>query len=585
MENTNNQLGPVGNELPTRETNFGRRRAACHEPLYSFLRPAVEKDEIGRLGNYRVMRLLGMGGMGMVFLAEDVALRRAVALKVMKPGSSEDAVLARQRFLREARAMAAIKHDHLVTVYQVGEDNDTVFLAMELLDGLNLEDRLASGSLELADGVRLGCEVALGLQAIHERGLIHRDIKPSNIFLESRPQHKDRNDEDPAASSIVLSATSFRTKILDFGLAREAQGDSQLTAAGMLVGTPAYLSPEQARGKPLDARSDLFSLGCVLYRTCTGVLPFHGDNALDQLAAVTADDATPVRALNPAVPESLAQLITQLLAKNPNARPATAAIVAERLRQIGRTLTHTGRTAGHAAPHTGKRAAPDTDVVSQPRATRAVSWPKLGLVVALVTLTALAGLGLVHMWQQAPANHDRPEKHEQAQDGKGGKAATGDRTFLSNMTKAAVVNWPFHKLKEEKGGKKFKDDKGHKGPPPELSGPIVVRGQVSPHGIMMHPAPPFDEPASITYDLGKQFQFFAAEASINDTAGESPSALTFMVFGDDQPLWTSRQVLTQDDAQSCRVSVKGVQMLKLQVTAEGDVRRAHAVWIEPHVTR
>ncbi len=211
-------------------------------PALSFLGPSQGPDEIGRLGPYRVLKVLGTGGMGVVFLAEDVLLQRRVALKSMKP--SVVSGQARERFFREARAAAAIEHEHIVSIYQVGEDRGVPYLAMQLLQGEALDERLKRDPvLPTAEVLRIGREIAEGLAAAHERGLIHRDIKPANIWLEGG---------------------RGKVKILDFGLARVVGDTSNLTHSGTIVGTPAYMAPEQARGGHVDARCDLFSLGAVL---------------------------------------------------------------------------------------------------------------------------------------------------------------------------------------------------------------------------------------------------------------------------------------------------------------------------------
>ncbi|HTU89116.1 MAG TPA: protein kinase [Gemmataceae bacterium] len=293
--------------------------------LCSFLAPSQAPDELGRLGPYRVLKVLGAGGMGVVFRAEDPHLQRMVAIKAMLPGLAENEGL-RQRFLREARLAASLKHDHIVTIHQVGEDRGAPFLAMEFLEGESLEDRLKSEcKLPLAEVLRIGREIADGLQAAHERGLIHRDIKPGNIWLEKLPERG-------------ASAPRFRVKILDFGLARTAVDDVHLTQSGAIVGTPAYMPPEQARGEKVDARCDLYSLGCVLYRLCTGELPFKGDNAMSLLLALAIDKPKSPCEVNPDVPPPLADLILCLLAKDPAQRPASAAIVAEDLQALERSL-------------------------------------------------------------------------------------------------------------------------------------------------------------------------------------------------------------------------------------------------------
>jgi eukaryotic-like serine/threonine-protein kinase len=278
------------------------------------LGPPQQPDEIGRLGGYRVLKELGRGGMGAVYQADDPKLKRLVALKVMLPRLAADAS-ARRRFLREAQAMAAVHHDHVVTIFQVDEDNGVPFLAMEFLHGMPLDKWLKDGRKpNLAQILRMGREIAEGLAAAHARGLVHRDVKPGNIWLDS--DHKGR------------------VKILDFGLARVGTEDVHLTRTGAVVGTPAYMSPEQAGGEKVDPRTDLFSLGCVLYRFCTGAMPFAGNTTMAVLNALATTHPKPVRDMNPDVPAALADLVMHLLAKEPGNRPASAREVAERIAAI-----------------------------------------------------------------------------------------------------------------------------------------------------------------------------------------------------------------------------------------------------------
>lgn len=281
----------------------------------AFLAPPRGGDEIGWLGRYRVLRPLGSGGMGMVFLAEDATLQRPVALKTLRPETSADPE-ARERFLREARAAAAVKSPHVVTLYDVGLEGNVSYLAMELLEGESLEARISRTDdrpLHPAEVVRVGRETAAGLAAAHARGLVHRDIKPANLWLES---------------------PTGRVKILDFGLAIAGARDARLTQAGFVVGSPGYLSPEQADGKTLDARSDLFALGCVLYRLATGRPAYDGDTPLSLLTALAVTTPASPKTLNPAIPPELASLILKLLAKQPWDRPETAAEVATDLARI-----------------------------------------------------------------------------------------------------------------------------------------------------------------------------------------------------------------------------------------------------------
>ena len=362
---------PVPAEFLT-ATVCHRESAASGYPAEwtDFLAPAQAQDEIGRLGPYRILKVLGAGGMGVVYQAEDPKLKRKVALKAMLPtlATSES---SRQRFVREAQSAAALKHDHIVTIFQVDEDRGIPFLAMEFLEGEPLDVRLQREAVPpLADTLRICREVAEGLQAAHERGLIHRDIKPGNIWLEGK---------------------RARAKILDFGLARAAGGDSQLTQQGAIVGTPAYMAPEQANGKVLDGRADLFSLGCMLYRMCTGKAPFQGVDTLSTLMAVASTEPPPPCDVNPAVPAALSELVMRLLAKEPEGRPQSAEVVAAELAAIE---TMVGQQAPLKPAKSNARAQkPTTSYHAAPRGKRRPLWIAAGGVVLLL----LAVVGTVFL--------------------------------------------------------------------------------------------------------------------------------------------------------------------------------------------
>ncbi len=286
------------------------------EPI-DFLHPPQAPDEIGRLGGYRILEVMGVGGMGVVFRAEDPQLKRQIALKVMKP-SAAASKSAKERFLREAQAVAAIEHHHIVSIYQVGEDSNVPFIAMQFLRGESLQTRLKRerklGQLEV---LRIGREVASGLAAAHEQGLIHRDIKPDNIWIDE--------------------ATGW-AKILDFGLARTAKDDAGLTRSGVIVGTPRYMAPEQAHGEEVDHRCDLFSLGSVLYHLVSGRPPFKGKNVTATLIAVAHEQQQPIARLCPNLHSEFCALVDSLLAKDPVGRPQSAAEVAQALLAIEHRL-------------------------------------------------------------------------------------------------------------------------------------------------------------------------------------------------------------------------------------------------------
>jgi len=295
---------------PASETRLFEERRS-----YPFLRPAQEPGEIGRLGPYRILAVLGEGGMGVVFRAEETALERVVALKVIQPERASDPE-ARERFLREARVAAALSHDHIVPIFHVGEDGEVLYLVMPLLKGESLADRLAREvALPAAEALRIGREAASALAAAHRRGLIHRDVKPGNIWLES---------------------PGGRVKLLDFGLAMPDRG-SQLTRAGTVAGTPSYMAPEQARGRS-EPRSDLFSLGCVLYRMATGESPFEGKNVLDVLTNLATRNPRPPSKVRAGLPAGLSRLIERLLAKEPHHRPQTADQLILEIEAIERNL-------------------------------------------------------------------------------------------------------------------------------------------------------------------------------------------------------------------------------------------------------
>jgi serine/threonine protein kinase len=347
-------------------------RAPGGVPL-DFLAPPDGPGCLGRLGPYRVLAVLGVGGMGVVLKAEEPALRRTVALKVMLPAFSGDAA-ARQRFLREAWAAATVDHDNVMPVLQAGEDRGVPFIAMPFVKGATLEQWLRRRRPTVRQALRLGREIAQGLAAAHAKGLVHRDIKPANIWLDA--------------------SRGGRVKILDFGLARPARSDAQITQLGIVVGTPEYMAPEQTRGGDVDHRCDLYSLGCVLYRLTTGRPPFGGKDLMAVLTAMAAERPRSVRALNPDVPPLLAGLIFRLLEKDPADRPASAQAVVEELRVLQRGEADTEPDLLQPADLTADEAPAPAERPRQPGPGRRYRTPTLiagAVVLALVLLCGLLG--------------------------------------------------------------------------------------------------------------------------------------------------------------------------------------------------
>ena len=266
-----------------------------------------------RLASYEIVALLGAGGMGEVYRARDVRLRRDVALKVIAASSDEE---ARRRVLSEARAAAAVSHPNICQIFEIGEEQETLFITMELLTGETLADRILRGPLAISQAIPLAVEALTALQVIHEQGLVHRDLKPGNIFL-----------------------TPHGVKILDFGLARPisvavdpslTQTATRATQAGAVMGTPRYMSPEQIQGRSLDARSDLFAMGATLYEMLAGAPAFAGNTNVDVLHATLHE--TPAALGGSRTIESVNRILQRLLAKNPHDRPASAAAAADDLK-------------------------------------------------------------------------------------------------------------------------------------------------------------------------------------------------------------------------------------------------------------
>ncbi len=299
------------------------------------------------IGPYELLDRIGSGGMGLSYRARDVRLQREVAIKVLPdgflgPGTPGQAT--HERFLREARSASSLNHPNICTIYDVGEQDSSPYLVMELLQGSTLKELLRGNPLPLPEALEFSIQIARGLEEAHEAGIVHRDIKPANIFIVRKQQG------------------SQQAKILDFGLAKQARptpgdatsdgigaAENSLTIPGSTVGTVAYMSPEQARGEPLDARSDLFSLGSVIYEMATGKLPFPGAATADVFAALLMRDPEPPRKLNPAVSKEGERIILKLLSKDKTQRYQTASELRTDLEQLS-ARSGSSRTSAATSP-------------------------------------------------------------------------------------------------------------------------------------------------------------------------------------------------------------------------------------------
>jgi serine/threonine protein kinase len=552
-------------------------------------RPAPELALLPELANhprFRIVRELGRGGMGVVYLAEHRLMERQVAIKVISRALVENRE-ALERFHREVRAAAKLDHENIVGAYDAEQAGDSPILVMEYVEGLNLAQALEHrGALPVAESCHYIRQAALALQHAFEQGMVHRDLKPQNLMLQ------------PDKGVI---------KILDFGLARlasERQRGKGLTAEKTIMGTPEYIAPEQALdAAQADIRADIYSLGCTLYCLLSGRPPFLEQTGMQTILAHLHKEAAPLHGVNSDVPAELSAVVAQMLRKDPGQRYQTPRAVADALAPFCKPSVAVAVSTGKELVVSGTTSAEVTGDQPQELSHRRSRW-----AVILIIFAALFSLGLVmsimHLGQSRRNLSDMEELDAQVAEGPPGvprfakKGALGfgqpdlqlgqNQRYLSDMEELDV------QVAEGPPGVPRFAKKGALGfGQPDLRysyGRITVNGKGSPHGLSMNPIA--EGCATVKYRLSKKAHKSLASVALDDSAGGSglppgvgaiPTPLTFQVFGDGRLLWQSQPVAAARIVQECKVDVSGVDVLELRVLCPGTGDNAYAVWLEPRV--
>jgi serine/threonine-protein kinase len=537
------------------------------------------------LDRYLLLDTLGKGASGQVFKARHRTMQRLVALKVLRPELIKDPD-AVQRFYREIEVASQLSHPNIVHAYEAGPIGALLVLVMEYVDGPDLERLVReSGPLPVGKACEFIRQAAVGLQYASERGLVHRDIKPSNLLLQivDRRAPLGHPGPDPSASG---KRQATLVKILDLGLARLQQPvrgseTANLTIASsksVMQGTPDYMAPEQALDfHGADSRSDIYSLGCTFFYLLSGRPPFPGSTLAEKLLKHQQAEP-PIEALPEALPPALAKILRKMLAKQPTDRYQTPGdVVADLLPFCPGAALSTWDTLSLASQDTQDSLSTKA-AVAFPKKARAVSAYRVTAAALALGLLLVISLGVVWL---ALSKQQRPATERAVLSP---KRPPSERLVASPKERPPTYLSDLPEIDPSVGfgrfGKKGQLGFGERAPEQER---IQVKGVLSPNGLSMHPPP--DGDSRTAYQLGKQYHSFQGTAAIDDSAASSGVHLVFLVLGDGKELWQSKPLRQPGDKHECKVSVQAVERLELRVHCTGTHVCAHAVWLEPLLTK
>jgi serine/threonine protein kinase len=536
------------------------------------------------LDRYLLLDIIGKGGTGQVFKARHQTMQRLVALKVLRPELIRDAD-AVQRFYREIEVASQLSNPNIVHAYEAGPIGALLVLVMEYVDGPDLERLVReSGPLPVTQACDFIRQAAVGLQYASERGLVHRDIKPSNLLLQivNRRAPLAHPGPDQSASG---NRPATLVKILDLGLARLRQPvpgseTANLTIASrksVMQGTPDYMAPEQALDfHSADSRSDIYSLGCTFFYLLSGRPPFPGTTLAEKLLKHQQAEP-PLEALASVLPPALQKIVRKMLAKQPTDRyQAPGDVVAALLPFCPGVVLSTSDTLDMAAQDTQASLSAEGPVPLLKQA-RTVSAGRTAVALALGLLLVIS-LGV--MWLELSGQH-RPATKDTVVPP---KKPASERLVASPKERPPTYLSDVPEIDPSVGFGKFgkKGQLGFGERPPDQER-ITVKGVLSPNGLSMHPPP--DGDSRTAYQLGRQYYGFQGTAAIDDSAANSGVHLVFLVLGDAKELWRSNPLRQPGDKHECKVSVQGVERLELRVHCTGTHVCAHAVWLEPLLTK